>query len=514
MHLILAIISGLGLLSVVVCLLIAAGYGVGLILLVGQIRNVRQEISRERLGRFLLVIGVDHFVSAIFGLILCSLLIAVPAVRGYFPLINGPKVTDEAIVISVALIMAFFSMLWTSVGVLLVLIRKSLISRGAIQRELDWEPWLTVVLVAGVLLQIPTLFFFLLVCAPLLLQVRRLMAINRQGNLIWTLSLAVRRQLPLGKEVRNLSEGLWGRQRLRLELLSENLDAGQSLSNSLERQPGLVPLSVVTQLRLGEDTGTLSEIAPQCGAAQVRSFAKEETVAATQNAFMILLLPITFLPLVMGFVGYWIVPKHKKIFEDFGVSTPELTRTAFALLDGNSGFPAVIGLMSIACVISTIAVILRDRERDWPFLTWLVPRTNAPLILRSLALLVRENRPLATGLRALESSHARLRVRAQLKRVLAQLDQGSDAWEALASQRLVSRHDLLLLRAAERIRNLPWALEQIAETIERRSWNRLRVLLEVAFPVITIAIGLVVLGFIVAFTLPLVLTLENMAAVH
>lgn len=514
MFLILLIIATLGLVSITVGLLTAASYGIALILLVEFIRNVRQEISRESLARLVYLVAVDHFLSAAIAVTLSLVMIFAPQMRDYFPLINGPKVENETLVVSIALCLVCLAILWSAVGALLLVVQQSLKARGSLQSELDIEPWLTVMLVVGLALQLLTLGFSLLICAPFLLQVRLLARINRQSNLLWTLTLAVRRGLPLGQEIRNLSAGLWGRQRLRLELLSENLDSGQSLSNSLERQPGLVPLSIITQLRTGEETGTLKEVLAQCGARQVQYYSKEEDVTAIQNAFMILLLPVTFLPLIIGFLGYYIVPKHKKIFEDFGVTPTDFSKFVFALLDPGLGFPALMAMFAIGCVAFTVMILTRDRERDWPVLCWLFPRSNSPLILRSLALLIRENRPLTTGLRALEDSHPRPSVRTLLKRVLTRIDQGADAWESMTKQRLINSHELLLLRAAERVRNLPWALEQIAATIERRSWIRLRVVLELVFPVVAIGIGLIVLGFAIVFVMPSFLTLQHLAGIR
>jgi type II secretory pathway component PulF len=512
MFLIVLIVSVSGLLSIMTSLVLAAGYGVGMILVAGLIRNARQEISRDGLGRLLFGIAVDQFVSAVLTFVLAMLLTMVPHIRGFFPLIfYGTDSEQQVLVISNALALVCFSLVMTAVGILLLLVRETLTVQGPVQKELDWEPWLRVLVVGGCVLQLPTAFFFFLVSAPFLWQVHRLAKMNRQANLIWTLALAVRRGLPLGREVLTLSKSLWGRQRLRLEYLSENLDAGQSLSNSLERQPGLVPLSVVVQIRLGEDTGTLTDVLAACGAGQLQQYSTNAEVVATQNALMILMIPIMLIPFFFGFIGYYIIPKHKKIFEDSGIQPTELLKFLFSVMDPGLSIATLIGFMSLVFVTAMYFALIRDRERDWPIVSRLAPRSNAPLILRALALLVRESRSLTTGLRALAGSHARQTVRIQLNRVLTQINHGDDAWEALARQRLISRHDLLLLRAAERLRNLPWALEQIADTTERRMRKRLQIALELVVPIAVVIIGLFVLVFTVSLMMPYVMTADQMS---
>lgn len=507
MFLLFLALIGSGLISILVFLLMAAVYGLGLIFLVGAIRNVRQEISRNNLRRLLLIISIDHGLTAALAITLAFLIVFVPAARYFLPLMIETGMDGEGLIVMTSLICVFFSMLWVAVGGLLFSVQDSLKTRTSLRRELDWEPWLTVLIVIGCVLQLGTGFFFLLVAAPLIWQVNRLARFNRQGNLIWTLSLAVSRGLPLGKEVLALAQCYWGRQRLRLELLSENLDAGQSIANSLERQPGLVPFSVAMQIRMGEETGTVSHVLTNCGTAQSGKYLKEEEIVSTQQAFMILLIPLALLPLIMAFLAVNLVPKYKSIFSQFGIDPGELPKAVFQMADVYAGLPILAIIVSFVLV----GLLFRDWERDWPFLSWWAPRANAPPILRSLALLIRENRPVSPGLEALETSHVRLTVRKQLTRILTQIDKGINLWDALAAQRLIGSHDLMLLHAAERVRNLPWALEQLAETIERRYWQRFRVILEILFPLATILIGLVVLVIAVAFTLPLAKTIYHLS---
>lgn len=511
MFVLLLMVFAAGLLSVLTCLIMAAGYGLVLIALAGMIRNVRQEISRSQLSRILMAIVIDHALTAVAAFFLMLMMAFLPATEQFLPLVAEPDSKDTALIISIGLILAVFCLLWTSVAVLLYQMRETLIRRGSLQHELEWEPWLTTLIVIGMVFQIPTFFIVFLFASPLMSQLQRVARLNRQANLIWTLALATTRGLPLGSEVLGLARGMWGRNRLRMELFSENLDAGQSIANSLERQPGLVPPSMVMQIRLGEETGTLGEVLNSCATEQVRRNSNEEDLVSSQNAFMVLLIPLTFLPLIAGFMGYYLVPKFKKIFEDFGVPLGQLTTTVFKLADERSGLPFLFGSAAFGLVSTLVAIWYRDTEKEWAFFNGWSPRTQAPPLLRSLAILVCEHRPLPSGLEALETSHPRPSIRKRITRVLSQVEQGADIWEALLKQRLINSTDLMLVKAAERVRNLPWALEQIAETIERRSWQRFRTGMEILFPVLTICLGGIVLLLIVAFFLPLLQTINQLS---
>src|SRR5204862_26669 len=106
-------------------------------------------------------------------------------------------------------------------------------------------------------------------------------------------------------------------------------------------------------------------------------------------------------------------------------------------------------------------------ERDWPLLDLLAPRVNGPPVLRGLALLMRQQRPLAAGVQAMSWSHPRQSVRRRLEAIYRDLQEGKDLADSLADKRLIRRDEVVLLRTAERVRNLPWVLEQLAELMEQ-----------------------------------------------
>ncbi len=511
MFLILPLILLSGLLSILTVVMFASIYGLALIVLALMIRNVRQETSRESLRRFLHVVAIDHFLSAGVAFVCAVLLLGSPELRDFVPLLRDSGDMDESLVITLATVMVFFTVIWTLAGVLFHLIGPDLEARISIYRQLRWDPWTLVLVWVGLILNLSTALIILVICAPMLWHLMHVARLSRQSTLVWTLAIAVRQKLPLGPEVLAASEGLWGRQRLRLQLLSENLDAGSSLATSLERQPGLVPLSVVMMIRMGEETNILAAALDSCAVNYARRTERECDILSAQQAFLLLLIPLFLIPPIVGFLCYYIVPKFKKIFDDFGTELPAMTRSVIEFMEPGSGVFFLTFIASLGGVVLVIVLNARDWEKDWPLLNWLAPRINGPPILRGLSLLIREKRPLAAGIQGLTWSHPRPSVRHRLTYLYQSLHQGGDLATSLAAEHFIRRGDIPLLRAAERVQNLPWCLLQLAESMEAKFWYRFRVVLEIGYPASVVAVGIVVFFIVAGFFLPLVKLLNDLS---
>lgn len=507
-----------GLMSIIPIALMTSVYGILLLVLANMIRSVRQETSRSSLRRFLTIVAYDHLLSAATLMIaICVLLLIGYNPSGEAGWLDNLAENDKSVVASLVTIPAVLIVVYLFVGCLLLKMIPDLAERASIQNQLRWHPWTTVLIVIGLILNLSSLGLMLLITLPLLWHLIRIDRNSRQLSLIWTLAIAVRQGLPLGPEIAQLADGLWGRKRLRLQLLAENLDAGLSLATALERQPGLVPLSHVMLIRMGEETNMLASALEICTVGLDRKHDREVDIANVQHAFLILLIPAIAIPQIVGFLCYYIMPKFKRIFEDFGMELPRITTDFIRITDGAAGYGfGGVGLLllavnSVALFWMIVFISFRDWERDWPLINLLAPQINGPPILRSLALLIQQQRPLAAGVQALSWSHPRESAKFKLSGLYRQLLQGIDLPDALASQELIRRGDVPLLRAGERLQNLPWVLRQLADAMEKRFWYRFRLFLEAGYPVCVGIIGLIVLLVVLAFFMPLVHLIDSIA---
>ena len=99
----------------------------------------------------------------------------------------------------------------------------------------------------------------------------------------------------------------------------------------------------------------------------------------------------------------------------------------------------------------------------------------------------------------------------RLVRVKRDVEHGSDWVESLSDHGLIRPLDEAVLKSAERVGNLPWALEEMAASNDRRLGYRLQLVLQMLFPLTIIGIGALVFIFAVAYFSPLVKLIKVLA---
>ncbi|MES2792156.1 MAG: type II secretion system F family protein [Planctomycetota bacterium] len=496
------------LMSILSLAAVSSIYGVGLILLAHGIRNVRLETSRSSLREFLKYVAIDQFLSAATTIGCIAFLLH----DGGQIWLQHSQQSDASIVVVMATIMGLLLLCFVGLGVLLVMMNPDLRTRVPVPQQMRWIPWTNVMTVVGLALNLMTFGCLLVAVAPLLWHIGKIDRGARQSSLIWTLAIAVRQGLPIGKEVEVLADGMWGRHRMRLQLLSENLDAGLSLSAALERQPGLIPSSAIMLIRMGEETNTLQPALDNAAMSYGRSYDREVDLISAQQTLTLLLIPLAVMPQIVGFLCYYIMPKFKKIFMDFGMELPSVTTGFIRVSDVVvSVGPLFLVFGCFGAIVVVITMSVRGWDNDLPLLGYLMPGTNGPSILRGLALLIRQQRPLAPGIQAMSTSHPRRSARRKLEVIYGQLLGGGDLAYSLADQRLIRHGDAALLKTAERVQNMPWVLEQLADSMEHKFWHRVRLWLEIGYPIGIILVGGLVLFVILAFYMPLVSLLNSLS---
>ena len=75
---------------------------------------------------------------------------------------------------------------------------------------------------------------------------------------------------------------------------------------------------------------------------------------------------------------------------------------------------------------------------------------------------------------------------------------------------MIRAADAAVLTSAESVGNLAWALEELAETAERRLATRIQLVIQTFFPLVVIILGMLVFILATAYFLPLVTLIQNL----
>ncbi len=91
------------------------------------------------------------------------------------------------------------------------------------------------------------------------------------------------------------------------------------------------------------------------------------------------------------------------------------------------------------------------------------------------------------------------------------MEQGVHWCDCLQAVRLMTRADVSVLKSAETVGNLPWALEEMADSSMRRMTYRVTAVTNVLFPVCLAGIGVGVLFITASLFLPLIELIDAMS---
>jgi type II secretory pathway component PulF len=333
---------------------------------------------------------------------------------------------------------------------------------------------------------------------------------TQQYALLWLLTVSAEYSMPLTPAIAAFGRergGLFGGRAKRLAAM---LKSGWSLPDGLDHCRGLLPRHAIPMIRVGWRSGDLAGALRQ--AAAVESLHEPVWMSLIGKITYVFCVPLFGFG-ILAFVMMKIVPAYEKIFKDFGTRLPDLTialiHTSYFMVNYwylFVPFQMFLGLLIPYAIVRYFGWI----QWDPPGVAALVRRLDTANVLDSLALVARQQRPILDGIDQLAAAYHKLDVRWRLRGTAEDIRAGRDWCESLYRRGLLRRADLAILQAAQRAGNLPWAMQEMAESGRRRFAYRLQAIVQAAFPPIVICFGLIVMFIVVALFLPLVVLIQRL----
>jgi type II secretory pathway component PulF len=226
---------------------------------------------------------------------------------------------------------------------------------------------------------------------------------------------------------------------------------------------------------------------------------------------------IIFMSVVMAYIQIRIMPALQKIFADFHQRLPGVTLAMIRW----SYFPVnspVMEIIFISLFFAIVLVLLYTLARYTGLLRWdppIVRRLSLPLdeslILRSLAESVDSGKPMDQTVWTLAKRYPKGYIRRRLKHAGERINEGAHWCDSLRKYQLLSAGDAGLLKAAERVGNLSWAMNQTADRLLRRFTTRLLGTMSIGFPVIVLVFGAMVSVIAIGVIFPLAQLILHLA---
>jgi type II secretory pathway component PulF len=345
----------------------------------------------------------------------------------------------------------------------------------------------------------------------LLMALDRRMRLEHQA-LLSSIAVAAEKGIPLPEAVLAFADELNSAGARRALWLVQALQQGVPLDQALSYAWIKCSTAARMAVRIGSSLGALGPALRHQAAA---SHELETLVRPMFTRWIYLFQMLVVAKVVVTFIMIWIVPMFDKMYDGFGLQLPVMTVS----LINQSRWIADFGWMplsllsmalGLACLVGIFSYI-GWLPRNAPLVNRMFRRYDGAIVLRSLALAIRHGQTLHGSLRLMADLYPLGIVRTWLSRAAAEVEQGGDWCEALRKVRLIDRTDAVVLRAAQGAGNLPWALEEMAESLLRREVYRWQAWYNIISPVIVLLMGGIVAYICVALFIPLVGLIQGLS---
>jgi type II secretory pathway component PulF len=148
--------------------------------------------------------------------------------------------------------------------------------------------------------------------------------------------------------------------------------------------------------------------------------------------------------------------------------------------------------------------------RDLPLIWRLFKRYDGALMMRGLALTVRRGLPIPQAMQLVADCYPITIAAGRLRWAADRAAAGIDWRDSFRQTGLISHADAAVLGAAERVGNLDWALEEMADSAIRRQIYRIQAILQIIFPIALLILGSLVALFVIGLFIPLISLIQGL----
>lgn len=395
-------------------------------------------------------------------------------------------------------------------GLVLLLVASFIGRRGVIGRTSRVRPlmmtigWVFLfvglaVSVGGLAVSVGAVLVVGVVTAATLVRFRR----SERRSLLLAIAIATERGIPLPPVIESfVRERTVGARAIEL---STSLRSGVPPGDALRQSRHLLSQEAALAADLGTELGDISQALR--GVVRQMDEREEVTRWVLDKLFYLTMIPIVA-AFIVTFLLIKIIPTMDQMFQEFALELPAITQMVIEVSRIFAKYwyalaPIAVPLVTAGGILAVLGYVGLF-PRDLPLVRRFLLREEGARVMRALALAVQHARPLANTIAWLADHYPASGVSARLRQTARAVDQGRSVWDALQSAGLIRTADATVLKSAEQVGNLAWALEEMAASSNRRIALRIRAFVHVFFPSILFFFGMCVLFLAVAFFLPLV----------
>ncbi len=358
---------------------------------------------------------------------------------------------------------------------------------------------------------------------------------NRGISTLWLIATSVKNKLPLPELIDAQASEFRGSRGRKLLELSDLLREGVALPVAIDHYRSLVPSQGQLAIRIGGETGTLGE------SLDVTARYLDRSRDPDRYSYYYLIFYLTFVLLfilaVTSFLLYFIMPKFKEIFSGFGMNLPNITVLLITIGDWWVTNFLLLFFFVIFCSLVFIAacfsrfrgsnlksnksvydvISIFSRVLAFPFtlvadfILSFFPKRVTPEILRLLSVSAEAGKPLVATVDSLSRHFPFPDIRKRMNKIRLSVEQGTEFWQAMTQQKIVTSHQAAILRAGERSHQLGFLLRETSNSMEAIRFHHRSNFWEIARCVILVAMTFLVALIAIGMFYPIISLIHDLS---
>lgn len=289
----------------------------------------------------------------------------------------------------------------------------------------------------------------------------------------------------------------------------EDVESGNTLSEAMAKQPKAFDNLYVNMVKAGEAGGALEVILQRLAEFKERAQSLKRKV---QGAMIYPVAVITVATGIVGFIMYWIIPKFKEIFEDFGLPLPQITITLIAISDWVVSYWFLIPAMPIGLVLF-IKIVRKNKTGAYicdrillkiPILGQIASKSTIARTCRTLGTLISSGVPILEALSIARDTAGNAVFMKAFDHIHQSIREGESMAVPLKETRIVDDLVVNMVDVGEETGALDNMLYKVADVYEEEVAMLIEGLVNLLEPLMVVVLGLIVGFIVIALFMPLV----------
>jgi MSHA biogenesis protein MshG len=290
--------------------------------------------------------------------------------------------------------------------------------------------------------------------------------------------------------------------------LRTSLDAGRELSAAMRSHPKVFSPFYISVIRIGEATGELDQSFNRMfGYMEFDKEIRDRIKAAVRYPIIVLVV----LAVAVAVVNIWVIPAFAKIFETQKVPLPLLTQ--FLIATSNvflNYWPVMLAALLAAIIGAQIYVGTEPGRYLWdrwklrlPIAGSIILRATLARFSRGLSLAIRAGVPIVNAMSVVAEVVSNAHMAHRIQQIRDGVERGESVTRTCTASGIFTPVVLEMISVGEETGELDALMDEVADMYEREVDYEIKNLASNIEPILTVALGAMVLVLALGVFLPI-----------